>query len=74
MRAMPAGVLLTAQEAKEIGNLLLRARGALATTGAKMTVNGRYPRSGVGILRDQCNRSARKILGSAKTNIANGKR
>jgi hypothetical protein len=74
MRAMPAGVLLTAQEAREVGNLLLRARSALAVTGARMTVNGRYHRSSVGLLRDQCNRSARRLLGSSKTNIANGKR
>jgi hypothetical protein len=66
---MPAGVLLTAQEAKEIGNLLLRARAAL--------VNGRYHHSGIGMSADalaQCNRSARKLLASSKTNIANGKR
>jgi hypothetical protein len=67
---MPAGVLLTAQEVKEIGNLLLRASGAI------LLVNGRYHRSGVGFrkLTDQCNRSARKLLGSSKTNTANGKR
>jgi len=66
MRAMPAGVLLTAQEAEEIGNLLLGARGAI------LAVNGRYHRSGQGFrkLGDQCNRSARKLLGSSKTNTA----
>jgi hypothetical protein len=69
MRAVPVGVLLTAQEAKEIGNLLLKARAA-------MLVNGRYHRSGIGMsaLMTQCNRSARKLLGSFKTNTANGKR
>jgi hypothetical protein len=68
---MPAGVLLTAQEAKEIGNLLLKARAA-------MLVNGRYHHSGIGMsadaFRTQCNRSARKLLGSSKTSTANGKR